>query len=90
MDSAAFALLGEAVGVLAAVLTTLSILPQFLKAWRSKSTKDISLSMFAMMVLGVFCWFVYGLYMGSLQIIIANLITFSLSLGVLYCKLKYG
>jgi len=40
-------------GLGAAFCTTLAFLPQALHAWRTRSTKDISLGMFALMVLGV-------------------------------------
>jgi MtN3 and saliva related transmembrane protein len=40
-------------GLLAAVLTTLAFVPQVLKTWRSRSTHDISLRTFALLVVGI-------------------------------------
>lgn len=80
----------EVAGGAAATLTTIAFVPQFLKAWRSKSTKDISLGMFVIFTVGVACWLIYGLALGSLPMIAANVVTLALSLGILSCKLRYG
>jgi len=39
---------------------------------------------------GVFCWMIYGFLTNSSPIIIANGITFALSLYIVSMKLKYG
>jgi MtN3 and saliva related transmembrane protein len=90
VDSGTLELAGEIIGGVAAFLTTVSFLPQFLKARKTNSTKDISLGMLLLMALGILCWLAYGLYIGSKQIIIANIVTLALALGILYYKLKYG
>jgi MtN3 and saliva related transmembrane protein len=46
------------IGLLAAILTTLAFVPQVLKTWRSRSTHDISLGTFALLVAGVATWLV--------------------------------
>ncbi|MGD1075695.1 MAG: SemiSWEET transporter [Thermodesulfovibrionales bacterium] len=78
------------IGLLAAACTTLSYLPQVVKIIRTKHTKDISLLMYLILGTGLFLWFVYGLLLRDLPILIANGITFVLSLGVLILKMKYG
>ena len=35
------------IGLIAAIFTTVSLLPQFIKVYKTKSTKDISTGMFA-------------------------------------------
>lgn len=90
MDSGTLEFAGELIGSVAAFLTTVSFLPQFLKAHRTKSTKDVSFGMLLLMTVGIFCWLVYGLYLGSLQLIAANVVTLALTVGILCCKLKYG
>ncbi len=51
----------EAVGFLAGLLTTLSFVPQVAKAWRTRSTGDLSTTMLVSFTGGVACWLVYGL-----------------------------
>jgi MtN3 and saliva related transmembrane protein len=77
------------VGLVAGVLTTLSFLPQVIKAWKSRSTRDISLGMFAMFCTGVFLWVVYGFLVGDLPVIAANVVTFLLAATILVLKLRY-
>ncbi len=78
------------IGFLAATLTTSAFLPQVLKIWRSRSTKDLSLPMLVTFILGVSLWLIYGLLVNANPIIIANIITLFLNLMILGFKLKYG
>jgi len=48
------------IGLAAGALTTLSWLPQVLRAFRTRSTKDFAWSWFAMFGTGVTTWLVYG------------------------------
>jgi MtN3 and saliva related transmembrane protein len=77
------------IGLLAGGLTTIAFLPQVIKTWRTKSTKDISMGMLLMFISGLFLWLVYGLYLGALPVIVANFVTILLNLPILWCKLKY-
>jgi MtN3 and saliva related transmembrane protein len=78
------------IGSLAAALTTVSFLPQVIKAHNTRHTKDLSLAMYALTVCGLAFWLVYGLCLNSLPIILANAITLVLCSYTLYLKIKYG
>ena len=78
------------IGLLAAACTTSSFLPQVMKTLKSKKTKDISLWMYAILSLGLFLWLVYGITIKDFPLIVANGISFSLSMSVLFFKIKYG
>jgi MtN3 and saliva related transmembrane protein len=82
--------LAAVVGFVAGVLTTIAFVPQVIRIWRTRSTKDISLSMYALFTLGVLLWFVYGILIVSWPVIVANGITLVLALSVLAMKLKFG
>jgi MtN3 and saliva related transmembrane protein len=82
--------LATAIGLVAACLTTIAYAPQAIKTWRTRSTKDISLGMFALMVTGVALWLVYGLMIGDLPLILGNVVTLSLSGMILALKLRHG
>lgn len=71
------------------MLTTLAYFPQFIKVWKSRSARDISLRMYAMMSAGVFLWLVYGIRLRSLPIILANGVTLALTLAILGLKVKH-
>lgn len=77
------------VGLIAATLTTISFVPQVLRTWRLKETRDISLWMFVLFALGIFLWMVYGFLIGDLPVIAANIVTLFLVMIILFFKLKY-
>jgi MtN3 and saliva related transmembrane protein len=76
-------------GYLAATLTTVAFVPQVTKIWYSRSAKDISFAMFLVFSLGVLCWLMYGLMIGSGPMIFANSITLVLALSILAMKFKF-
>lgn len=77
------------VGLAAAAITVSSLFPQLVKVLRTKSTKDISLGMFTLFCSGVFLWFVYGILLKDLPIIVANFLGFIQAVVILAFKLKY-
>ena len=77
------------IGLAAAAITVASLFPQLVKIWKTKSTKDISLGMFLLFCGGVFLWFVYGILLQDLPIIIANFLGFIQTLIILILKVKY-
>jgi MtN3 and saliva related transmembrane protein len=79
----------EFVGGLAAVLTTVSFVPQ---AWQTFLTRDVrgfSLGMYLAFACGVALWLLYGLLLGAWPIVAANGITLALALVILAMKLRY-
>jgi MtN3 and saliva related transmembrane protein len=79
-----------ALGLCAACCTTLSFLPQALRAWRTRSTTDISLKMFLLTVLGVVLWLAYGAFIRDVPLIVSNAVTLLLAGSILIMKLRFG
>ena len=77
-------------GLLAGALTTISFVPQVIKTWKFKETKDISLLMYVIFFIGVFLWLSYGLIINNAPIIIANGVSLVLVFIVLILKIRYG
>lgn len=82
--------MGETVGYAAAVLTTVSFVPQVWHTWRTRNVAGISLGMYVVFATGVFLWLLYGVLMDAWPIVVANGITFALSVAILAMKLKWG
>lgn len=78
------------IGFAAATCTTVAYAPQALKVWKTRSTGDISLGMFLVMVLGLALWLIYGLLSGDAPLVAANAITIVLAGVILVMKLRYG
>lgn len=79
-----------ATGFLAGFLTTAAFVPQVLHAWQTRSTRDLSLLTIVAFTLGVLLWVVYGVLIHSLPIVIWNVVTLGLNLGILAAKLRHG
>lgn len=59
-------------GLLAGAITTLAIVPQVVKTWRTRQARDISLWQPVLLEIGMLLWFVYGLLLQDLPLLIAN------------------
>lgn len=79
----------EIIGLIAAVLTTSAFLPQVYRTWKTKDVSGLSLPMLLLFFIGIVLWFVYGIYIESLSMILANAITIVSSFLLVYFKLKY-
>jgi len=79
-----------AVGLLAGALTTLAFVPQVLKTWRTRSTADISLWMFSILVAGIAAWLLYGVIIRDAPLILANAVTLGLAGTILIFKIRNG
>lgn len=79
----------EIIGALAAIITTTAFLPQVYKTWKTKDTKSLSLTMYGSFFVGVVLWIIYGFYLKSIPMILANAITALSALILIRLKLKY-
>ena len=77
-------------GYVAGALTTMSLLPQVMKMWNTKSARDVSLGMFLIFSVGISLWIAYGVSLHSMPIIIANTVSLLLGFIVLGMKLKFN
>jgi MtN3 and saliva related transmembrane protein len=62
-------------GVFATTLSALSLLPQVIRTWRTRSAGDISASWLIVALLSMVLWVAYGSLTGAHAILWANLIT---------------
>jgi MtN3 and saliva related transmembrane protein len=76
------------VGLLAALCTTVSYVPQLKKVWQTRSTEDISLKMFLILAAGIALWVIYGVLKRDIVIVLANAVSLLLLSGILFFKLR--
>lgn len=76
-------------GFIAGTLTTISLLPQVIQTWKTKSVKDISLEMFCILAAGVLLWIIYGICIVAYPIIISNSVTLTFIATIIALKIKY-
>lgn len=80
----------ELIGYLAGFIVAISLTPQVIKAWRTKSTKDIPIAWTLTYITGLTLWIVYGFGIGSLPLMVTISIEVSMAFSLLVLKLKYG
>jgi len=77
------------IGYIAAIFTTFSALPQLLKIIKTRKTRDISLTMFAMMGIGISLWLTYGWLNNDMPLILANAVSIIFIITIITYKLIY-
>lgn len=80
----------EIIGFVAAILTTSAFLPQVYKTWKTKDVSGLSLPMLLIFFAGIIGWLVYGYFINSPSMIMANAITLVSAFLLIYFKLKYS
>lgn len=76
------------IGNIAALLTTISFLPQAIKTIKTKDTGGLSFPMYLLFVTGVSLWLIYGALNNQMPIIIGNLVTLILAGIILSFMIK--
>lgn len=79
----------DLLGLVAGICTTVSVVPQIKKAWKTKKVDDVSPGMFIVLVIGVFLWVVYGITQNDLPIIATNGVSLALNALMLYLMMRY-
>ncbi|AGX88537.1 SemiSWEET family sugar transporter [Candidatus Symbiobacter mobilis] len=79
----------DAVGLVAAVLTTASFWPQVRHTWRTRDVSGISLGMYCVLAAGIVCWLAYGILLRAVPVIAANVVTLVLVAVILVMKLRF-
>ena len=80
----------DLLGISAGCLTTGAYLPQAMKVLRTRHTRDLSLAMYIVMTTGNTGWLLYGLLLGSMPIVLSNMLTLALCVTILAMKLRHG
>ena len=80
----------ELLGYTAGSLVVLSLLPQTIRSWRTKSTRDLSLTRYLIYSAGLVLWIVYAIIIGNGPVAVMNSIGLLLSLSILALKLRHG
>ncbi len=74
---------------MAASLTTLSFVPQVVRAVRTRDVTGISIPMYVAFCAGVALWIAFGVLKASPPIIAANVVTLTLAGIVLLLTIRY-
>jgi len=82
-------MLQDIIGYIAGIFILLSIVPQIIKSYKTKSVKDISILMLISLIAGTLFWIVYGIMAQGMPVIVLNIIYLFVVSYQLYLKVKY-
>jgi MtN3 and saliva related transmembrane protein len=64
-------------------------LPQAYRLWKRKTSGDISITLWIVMIHGLVWWLIYGIYLGSTSLIVTNSVCLVLDCTILTMIIKY-
>jgi len=76
-------------GYFAGTITVLSFLPQVVRAWRTRQTRDLSLGMFTLLVTSGALWMLYGALTRDWPVVATNAGMVALNGALVVAKLRY-
>lgn len=77
------------IGIVAGILTSVSLIPQLVKIIREKKAHNISYLMLIVLVCGLSCWVWYGILRNDMPIIITNGFSVLVNCFVIFFTIKY-
>lgn len=77
-------------GYAAGVITVGAFLPQVVRAWRTRQTRDLSMSSFALLIGAGTLWVIYGLLSRDWPVVATNGGMIALNIVLAAAKLRYG
>ena len=79
----------EYLGYSAGLLTVGSFLPQVIRVWRTRQTRDLSLSMFALLSTASSLWIIYGAITKDWPVVLTNAGMVALNGAIATAKVRY-
>lgn len=80
----------ELVGHLAGALVAIALLPQVIKAYRTRSTQDISILWTLILITGLVLWVTYAVANSIVPLALFGSIECLLAVSILTAKVLYG
>ena len=79
-----------ALGIVASSLSVIAFLPQVIKALRTRSTGDVSIGMFMLILAGAALWIAYGWLRRDWPVVGTNAVIAVLATIMILIKRRYG
>ncbi len=79
----------QLIGLAAGILTSMSLMPQLVKTFKTKKAEEISFGMLITLMCGVSLWIYYGTLRSDLPINITNSFSLLLNIILLIFRIKY-
>lgn len=77
-------------GLLAGAITSMAVIPQVLKSYRTRHVRDISIWQPILLDIGMGLWLAYGIIIGDIPLILANSFSIFCNSSLIYMKIFYA
>lgn len=77
-------------GFIGGFITVSAFVPQVIRTWRTRHTRDLSLGMVALLVTSGALWLAYGIYIRDWPVILTNIGMVALNGMLVTAKLRFG
>ena len=77
-------------GYFAGILTVSSFLPQVIRSWRTRQTRDLSLGMFTLLTTACTLWMIYGVLTSDWPVILTNGAMVVMNSAIAVAKIRHG
>jgi MtN3 and saliva related transmembrane protein len=84
MDHVAISVLG----IVATILSTVSLMPQVIRTWRTRSTDDISAAWLLVALVAMAVWIAYGSLIDAPAVILVNVLSVFQCGSILFIKVQ--
>ena len=78
------------VGFIGGFITVTAFVPQVIRTWRTRNTRDLSLGMVALLVTSGALWLTYGIFIRDWPVILTNVGMVVLNGTLVMAKLRFG
>ncbi|MBU1037130.1 hypothetical protein KKF32_03775 [Patescibacteria group bacterium] len=79
----------DTLGYIAGILVVISLLPQLIKSWKTKSTTNISLWRYIIYIIGLILWIIYAVIIKNNPVALMNFVGLIIAISILYLKIRY-
>ena len=78
------------IGGIASVLAVVSLVPQVLRTWRTRSAVDLSIGWLTIALASMILWIAYGTLLSAWAIVVANVSTLVLVVLLIAMKIRFA
>ena len=75
-------------GIVATILSTVSLMPQVIRTWRTRSTDDISAAWLLVALVAMAVWIAYGSLIDAPAVILVNVLSVFQCGSILFIKVQ--
>lgn len=80
----------QMIGYFGSAVSIITLMPQVVKTWKTKSVGDISFAMLIIQAIQVVAWLLYGALLQNIPLVIVNLVMLTNTILLVVMKIKYA